>query len=238
MTDRAAIDDQSGGAAPPPARSGSGWTGGRITGMVFSSLGGLIGIVMLLGGLALIADGYFSTDNERLRSPAYALTAEGLDLGGDPADWAPSDVLGTVRITVESAAGRPVFAGIGPTDDVDGYLGQVGHSEVTDFSDGSPTYDAHPGGSPATRPGDETFWVAESEGPGQQRVEWDVEGGDWSVVVMNADAARGVAVEADAGVKIGWVIWVGVGLAVVGLVLTAGCVLLILRIGRRAAAST
>jgi hypothetical protein len=212
--------------------------------MVFSSIGALIGLVMLLGGLALVAayafgrddDGYFSTDNERLRTPAYALTAEGLDLGGDPADWAPSDLLGTVRITVESAGERPVFAGIAPTDDVDGYLGSVAHSEVTDFSDGSPTYEAHGGGPPATRPGAQNFWVAQSEGPGQQRVEWDAEGGDWSVVVMNADAARGVAVEADAGAKVGWVLWVGLGLAVVGLVILAGCVVLILRIGRRAAA--
>jgi hypothetical protein len=226
-------------------RSGSGWTGARIAGMVFTSIGALIGIGMLLAGLVVIGayafarddDGYFSTDNERLQTRSYALTAEGLDLGSDPADWAPSDVLGTVRITAESAAGRPVFAGIAPTDDVDGYLRRVAHSEVTDFSDGSPTYEAHPGGSPASRPGAQSFWVAESEGPGQQRVEWDAEGGDWSVVVMNADAARGVSVEADAGVKIDWVIWVGVGLAVVGLLIAAGCVLLILRIGRRAAAS-
>jgi hypothetical protein len=228
------------------AQARSGWTGGRVAGMVFSSLGALIGLVMLLGGLALVAayafgrddDGFFSTNDERLRTPAYALTAEGLDLGGDPADWAPSDLLGTVRVTVESAAERPVFAGIGPTDDVDGYLGRVAHSEVTDFSDGSPTYEDHRGGPPATRPGAQNFWVAQSEGPGQQRVEWDAEGGDWSVVVMNADAARGVAVEADAGVKVGWVLWVGLGLAVVGLVLLAGCVVLILRIGRRAAAAS
>jgi hypothetical protein len=211
--------------------------------MVFSSIGALIALVMLLGGLALVAayafgrddDGFFSTENESLRTPAYALTAEGLDLGGDPADWAPSDLLGTVRITVESAGERPVFAGIATTDDVDGYLGNVAHSEVTDFSDGSPTYEAHRGGSPQTPPGAQNFWVAQSEGPGQQRVEWDAEGGDWSVVVMNADAARGVAVEADAGAKVGWVLWVGLGLAVVGLVLLAGCVVLILRIGRRAA---
>jgi hypothetical protein len=213
--------------------------------MVFSSIGALIGLVMLLGGLALVAayafgrddDGYFSTDNEGLRTPAYALTAEGLDLGGDPADWAPSDLLGTVRITVESATERPVFAGIAPTDEVDGYLGGVAHSEVTDFSDGSPTYEAHRGASPQTRPGAQDFWIAQSEGPGQQRVEWDAEGGDWSVVVMNADATRGVAVEAEAGAKVGWVLWVGLGLAVVGLVLLAGCVVLILRIGRAAAPS-
>ena len=210
--------------------------------MVFSSLAALIGIVMLLGGLAVIAayafgrndDGFFTTDTEHLRTVSYALTAEDIDLGADPADWAPGDLLGTVRIDVESAARRPVFVGIAPTADVDGYLGDVARAEVTDFSDGSPTYDIHRGGSPTARPAAQDFWVAESDGLNQQRIDWDAEGGDWSAVVMNSDAARGVDVDAEAGVKIDWVIWVGVGLAVVGLLLTALGTFLILRIGRAA----
>jgi hypothetical protein len=210
--------------------------------MVFSSLAALIGIVMLLGGLAVIAayafgrddDGFFTTDSEQLQTAGYALTAEDIDLGSDPADWAPGDVLGTVRIDVESAARRPVFVGIAPTADVDRYLGDVARAEVTDFSDGSPTYDIHRGGSPSARPAAQDFWVAESEGLDQQRIDWDAEGGDWSVVVMNSDAARAVDVDAEAGVKIDWVIWVGVGLAVVGLLLTALGTVLILRIGRSA----
>ena len=50
---------------------------------------------------------------------------------------------------------------------------------------------------------------------------------------MNADASRGVDVEADAGVKLGWAIWVGLGMLVVGLLMTAGAVIVILLIGRR-----
>ena len=51
---------------------------------------------------------------------------------------------------------------------------------------------------------------------------------------MNADAARGVSVDANAGVKIDWVIWVGIGLAIIGLVLLAGGITLIVTIARRA----
>ena len=51
---------------------------------------------------------------------------------------------------------------------------------------------------------------------------------------MNADAARGIDVEADAGVKLGWVIWAGLGMFVVGLLMSAGAIVVILLIGRRA----
>ena len=52
---------------------------------------------------------------------------------------------------------------------------------------------------------------------------------------MNVEATPGVAVEADVGVKVGWVIWVGVGLLVAGVVLSAGAAVVIVIIGRHAA---
>jgi hypothetical protein len=51
---------------------------------------------------------------------------------------------------------------------------------------------------------------------------------------MNANAARGIEVEADAGIKLGWVIWVGLGMFVVGLLMSIGAVVVILLLGRRA----
>ena len=49
-----------------------------------------------------------------------------------------------------------------------------------------------------------------------------MEGGNWSVVAMNADGSRGVTVDADVGAKVGWFLWVGLGMLVVGLLVTAG----------------
>jgi hypothetical protein len=51
---------------------------------------------------------------------------------------------------------------------------------------------------------------------------------------MNADAARDINVEADVGVKLDWAIWPGLGMLVVGLLMTVGAVIVILLIGRRA----
>jgi hypothetical protein len=61
-----------------------------------------------------------------------------------------------------------------------------------------------------------------------------IEFGRWTAVVMNADAARGIDVEADVGVKLDWAIWPGLGMFVVGLLMTVGAVIVILLIGRRA----
>jgi hypothetical protein len=51
---------------------------------------------------------------------------------------------------------------------------------------------------------------------------------------MNSDAARGINVEADAGVKIDWAIWVGLGMLAIGLLMAASALVAILLIGRRA----
>jgi hypothetical protein len=51
---------------------------------------------------------------------------------------------------------------------------------------------------------------------------------------MNADGARGIDVEADAGVKLAWVVWAGLGMFVVGLLMSVGAVVVVLLIGRGA----
>jgi hypothetical protein len=223
-----------------PARPRSNWTASRVIGIVFAGLGGLIGLALLIGGIAVLAafafgrddDGYFTSDRHRLASATYAITTEDIDLGVDEADWAPDKILGKVRVQVDSE--KPVFVGIGSDEDVDRYLGDVAHDELTSFDGDNPEFDAHEGRARPTPPGDQDFWVAEAEGSGDQALTWDAEFGRWTAVVMNADAARGIDVEADAGVKLGWAIWAGLGMFLVGLLMTAGAVIVILLIGRRA----
>jgi hypothetical protein len=234
-------DDQrsTSNAAESPARPRSNWTAGHVIAMGFASIGGLIGLALLVGGIAVLAayafdrdDGYFNTDRQQLESATYAITTEDIDLGADQVDWAPDAVLGDIRVRFEGQ--RRLFVGIGPDDDVDRYLGGVAHDELLDFDGDDPQFDLHEGGAPSTPPGEQNFWVAESQGSGEQALTWDAEFGRWTAVVMNADAAPGIDVEADAGVKLDWAIWAGLGMFVVGLLMTVGAAVVILLIGRRA----
>ena len=153
-----------------------------------------------------------------------------IDLGADEFDWAPDKVLGNVRIQVDRA--RPASVGIGPEEAVGRYLDHVAHGELIDFSGDRAEFDLHPGRAPRTPPGRQRFWVAKSQGAGEQALTWDAEFGRWTAVVMNADGARGIHVEADAGIKLDWAIWAGLGLIVVGLLISGGAALLIVLIGR------
>jgi hypothetical protein len=228
---------------PQQPRPGSNWTAGRVIGLVLSSIAALVGTLILLGGLALIAvhsfarddDGYYTTDTERLHSDTYAISTDEIDLGADPGGPAPEDLLGVLRVRAESTEGRPVFLGIGRTEAVERYLDGVAHARLTDFGGGRPQYEVETGRAPQRRPGAERFWVARSQGAGEQVVDWDVQTGVWSVAVMNAGAARGISVDASVGVEISWLIWVAVGLLVVGLLLAVVGVTLIIVIGRHAA---
>lgn len=114
------------------------------------------------------------------------------------------------------------------------YLSRVAFDELTDFDDGEAQFDLHEGGKPRTPPGEQDFWAAEVEGSGEQTLTWDADFGRWTVVVMNADGARGITTDADAGVKLDWAIWAGLGLLIIGLLMSAGAVAVILLIGRRA----
>jgi hypothetical protein len=137
-------------------------------------------------------------------------------------------------VNAEGIGGRPLFVGIGPAADVERYLGRVAHSELTDFRRGRPVYVEVRGGAPSSPPAAQRFWVAQSQGRGDQRIDWDAEDGVWTVAAMNADASRPLAIDAEIGAELDWLIWLGVGFTVVGLVLTVGGAILILVVGRRA----
>ena len=208
--------------------------------MVFACLAGMIGLLFLVGGFVAVGahlfarddDGYYTSDDVTLESTSYAIRTEEIDLGADDVDWAPEEILGDVRIRVTSET--PVFVGIGPDGAVAAYLRGVGQDELTDLDDDPPELTGTPGGAPRRPPGDLGFWVAQASGAGEQVLNWDADFGRWSAVVMNADASRGIDVQADAGVKIGWVIWVGLGLLIVGAIIDGAAIALILLIVRGA----
>jgi hypothetical protein len=216
---------------------------GRILVLIVGILGALLALALLAGGgIALWADqtqredGYLTTPSERFTTPTYALTKEGLDLDVDISDWvADSNRFGRIRITGESVEGKPIFIGIGPEAAVAGYLRGVGHDEVEDldFDPFTVDYQRTPGSAPRTPPLRAGFWVATAAGRGERTLTWDVDDGDWSVVVMNSDATRGVNADVSLGARLGFLIWVAVGLIVAGALVAVGSAFLLRSAFRR-----
>jgi len=227
------------GSGPPggPRRSSPvGW----VVMIVFGALISLIALSLLgAGGVLLWADatqkdddGFFTTSEERLETTTYALTSDEIDLGVDPAG-ALADLgdFATVRIDVRGIDERGTFVGIGPTREVEAYLRGVSHAQVDDFSVDPfrVDYDYRDGGPPVTRPDQEDFWVAFVDGQGQQRLEWEPESGDWTVLIMNVDASPGIAVDVALGVSSPWVFRAGVIVTALGaLAAVLGVTLLVL----------
>lgn len=212
----------------------------RIVAAALGAVGIVVGLAALVACSFLVwahasqrdDDGFFTTRDQRFETVTYALSSDEIDLGADPAAEENVPDLGdlaTVRLRVDPVSESAVFVGIGPSDDVDAYLDGVAHARVERVGGrGSVTYDHVAGGAPSGAPGDQGFWAAQASGSGPQTVDWDVESGQWSVVVMNADASEGVGVDASVGVEANWVLGVGLGLGGFGLFsLLVGTVLLV-----------
>jgi hypothetical protein len=141
---------------------------------------------------------------------------------------------GKIRIRGESAGERTLFIGIGPQADVAKYLATVAHANVedVDFDPFRVKYLRIAGGAPQGPPTEQRFWAASASGVGTQTLTWKVREGDWSVVLMNADASRGVAAEVDLGAKLSFLLWVAIGLVLGGALVVGGSTALIVLAAR------
>ena len=230
-------------AEVPATQPSGGGTFGRVVLFVVGGLAALVAFALLVGGCAMVAvdqtqrddDGFLMSPAQDFRTSTYAIVSEKAELDLDGAQWAVDTFLGTVRIRSES--GRPVFVGIGPAADVAAYLTGVEHDVVTDLEggpfEGRPRYSRRPGDAPASPPGEQSFWVATTTGMGEQALDWEPEDGDWRVVLMNGDAARGVDSEMSIGAELDPVLWIGIGSLVAGALFAAGAALAITAGARR-----
>jgi hypothetical protein len=225
--------------APPPPPRRRGWGAGRILLLIVGIVAALIGLALLAGGGAVLwvdqtqrdDDGYLTTPSERFQTATFALASRGLDVANTKGpDFATNpDRFGHIKIEATDRTSKPLFVGIGPESAVDAYLRGVTHDEVTDldFHPFQPTYVRSGGGAPRARPGSQRFWAAQAAGSRLETLRWDVGSGNWSVVVMNADASRGVDVDVAVGAKLGFLIWVAIGLLIAGGVVAVGSAFLI-----------
>jgi len=212
-------------------------SGGRIAALVSAAVVGLLAFGFVAAGGALLwgnaqkdDQGYFATGSDQFQTRTYALATENLDVDADLPGFLSADSrYGDIRLRVTPHADKPVFVGIARTQDVDAYLSDTAHATVTDvnYSPFSADYATHAGSRPVGVPSAQRFWVASAQGADRQTVSWNVEKGNWSVVVMNADASKGVDAGVSAGARVPYlatIAWVSIG---IGVVLVAGAAALL-----------
>ena len=214
---------------PPPPGHG----GGRTAAVAVAAVLGALSLASFaIGGVTLWGDaqrddqGYFSTATHRYTASTSALTTEDIDVNGDVPTWVAGDddIYGKLRLRVESRDGGPVFAGVARTADVDRYLAGASRTEVKDI-DTDPfdvEYAERGGEGRPAAPAGQDIWATSTHGSGRQTLDWDIQDGSWSVVVMNADGSRGVDADVSAGVSIGFLEPLGWGLIGGGALLLLG----------------
>ena len=206
---------------PAPRRSA-----GRIASIVAASVAAVVALGFIAAGALLLwgdsktdDEGYLATGKERYAASTYALASDNLDIDLDGAGWIMDrDDVGKVRLAVESSAGKPVFVEIARAGDVSDYLSGTAYTSVTEV-DYSPFHVSyrdrdHAGDHRPALPADQDFWAASAHGSGTQTVNWELEDGDWSIVVMNADGSRGVHTDISAAAQVpflGTLGWVSLG---------------------------
>lgn len=208
----------------PPPRPGLG--AGRVTAIVFGAIGALLGLGVTTAGVIALAyeatqrdaDGYVLAPDESLSTETYAITSEGVDIYlEDVPDWiVNAESLGTIRVNAASEDGEELFVGIAPEAEVDAFLADVAHEEFTGL--GGPGT-AVAGDTEAGRPDGVDIWVASATSTDTATVTWSMEDGRWALIVMNADASPGVAVDMTAGTRVDWLDELGIGLLIAGVLL-------------------
>lgn len=204
----------------------------------------LIGLFLVWGGIAPLTesrdDGYYMSDSLILDRPSSAVVTTDMDLlRGRWETLAEEsfaemfmDTPDDIRMEGVAAGDDAIFLGIAPTSAVDRYLDGVAYDEITEWEADQAAildieYTPHEGTVSPAPPGGETFWAVSVSGTETQTLDWTIEDGDWTAIVMNADGSSGVAAGVAFGAlpPSGWDAWRWTTFAA-GLVLVAGGALL------------
>lgn len=188
-------------------------TGRSNTATALGAIAVLLGVILILSGMGPMgeyrdADGFYMSDPFTVDRVSHAIVSSDVDLlrGRYETITEGSVVLGFVRkpddVRMQALAREPdaLFLGIAPTSAVHEYLSGVGHEEVTEWDSDRAAmtdieYTMHQGSAPPSPPSSEAFWETSTVGPGQLTLDWTIEPGDWTAVIMNADASRGITAE-------------------------------------------
>jgi hypothetical protein len=216
----------------PPYRS----RGARLPLLIAGAVTALIAVSLIgLSGLAFWGEGqkddqgYLSTDAQPFTASTHALATENLDMDLDGIEeLVDSTGLGDIRLDVAPQSGKPVFVGIARTEELSAYLHGVAHTTVTDidYAPFEASYRDQGGLRKPAPPAGRGIWAGSANGAGPQTLTWDIQDGDWSIVVMNADGSPGVQAEISTGAKVPYLSEIGWSALGAGTLLLIGAAVL------------
>jgi hypothetical protein len=203
------------------------WGVGRVIALVGASILGLVSLVPLAaGGAGIVLDqtqrnssGYLMTSTTHYSTSTYALVSASYRGGTSGNVLVNRGLMGTVKVRVSSI--RPVFIGIGPENSVNTYFAGVAHARGDSLTTPSAQFRVYPGGAPTSPPSAQSFWSASATGSGTQTLTWKPQSGNWRIVLMNADASRGVSSDVSIGAQFPHLLPIAIAAGAVGLVLLA-----------------
>jgi len=158
----------------------------------------LIGGLAVAGAIGLLTafgtSGRLDSGAQRLSSSSRALVA---DVTTVQNTRGVSTLTGRPVLRLSAAAGPAspaVFIGIGPASAVKGYLRGAAVDEVTDLTvePFDLTVQRQAGSVTPASPAAQTFWVASGSSSTTADLTWQVQDGDYRLVVMNDDGSAGV----------------------------------------------
>lgn len=200
--------------------------------MIFGILGIVVSLPFVLFGAvaAALGSGDDPTIEGRIGqvdSSGYAVVSDMLEVHWEYPFADRFDLSVGVRSDRPDTA---IFIGYGAAAAVDAYLSGVPQTLVYDLGPGSRAQREVqvPGSATPNPPQGQKFWIEQASGTGLQVIPFAPPVGNNRVVVMNADASRAVAAELYGSMRLAFLLPVGVGLLVVGVLLFAVSLLLLI----------
>jgi hypothetical protein len=202
--------------------------------ITFGVLAVLVGAALFWGATTVLvgdrdAEGFYMSESYAFEVPTRAIVSADVRALTDVPAGFTSGIAdpGELRIRSTTASPEGLFIGIATTVDADHYLGKVPLHEVTalDF-DGSSIaeveFEAQQATGVPAPPGDSAIWVAWTASDQSQTLDWEIEPGDWTAVVMNSDGSFGIDADLAVGAGYGGTAALAWPVAVIGLILLAG----------------
>jgi len=198
------------------------------------------GAILWMDNTIKDSEGFYTTETIQIDKNSYAIVTGPTDIDIE-AGWDRGigwDLGDFATFKVEGKSNNPsnqLFIGIAGESDINAYLSGVGYDKVTNIHiyPYSVDYQNHPGSIVPAAPTSQTFWTSSTYGTGTQSLEWELEAGSYSLVIMNSNGSSDIDASIELGAKVPWLIAIGIGLLAGGAIVLAISSIMIFFAARR-----